>query len=202
MKKCLIEVERRDGQTQSSVSQEPDHSSEPIASVRNRGTEWENRQMVIIDKEKCIGCGLCVKVCHNHCVALIDDIAGIKYELCDRCTQCIAVCPQQALSWDHVPPVEYDKMLLPSAEQLDELFKESGRPADSVFRGQCASRFRPYDVLCSGKRDRKLSLGSGGDGSRWEQGRQKTPGFTETRAHFGCSFTGISSDKVHEQSGG
>ena len=80
--------------------------------------------MVIIDKEKCIGCGLCVQVCHNHCVALVDDIASIKYELCDRCTQCIAVCPQQALSWDHVPPVEYDKMLLPSAEQLDELFKE------------------------------------------------------------------------------
>jgi nitroreductase len=57
-------------------------------------------------------------------VALVDDVASIDDALCDRCTQCIAVCPQQALSWDHVPPVGYDETRLPSPEQLDELFKE------------------------------------------------------------------------------
>jgi hypothetical protein len=67
---------------------------------------------------------MCVKVCHNRCVALTDDIAHIDYHLCDKCTQCIAICPQQALSWDGVPPVGHDKARLPSAEQLDELFKE------------------------------------------------------------------------------
>ena len=80
--------------------------------------------MIAIDKHRCIGCGMCVKVCHNRCVALVDDVASIDDELCDRCTQCIAVCPQQALSWDHVPPVGYDEIRLPSPEQLDELFKE------------------------------------------------------------------------------
>jgi nitroreductase len=67
---------------------------------------------------------MCVKVCHNRCVALIDDVASVNYELCDRCTQCIAICPQQALSWGRVPPVGYDEKRLPSPEQLDELFKE------------------------------------------------------------------------------
>jgi nitroreductase len=80
--------------------------------------------MIAIDIHRCIGCGMCAKVCHNRCVTLVDDVASINDGLCDRCTQCIAVCPQQALSWDHVPPMGYDETRLPSPEQLDELFKE------------------------------------------------------------------------------
>jgi len=65
-----------------------------------------------------------VKICHEHCMTLIDDTVRINHELCSTCTQCIAICPQQALSWDHVPPVAYDEARLPSPEQLDELFRE------------------------------------------------------------------------------
>jgi nitroreductase/NAD-dependent dihydropyrimidine dehydrogenase PreA subunit len=80
--------------------------------------------MIVVDKDKCIGCGSCVKICHEHCMALVDDSIRINYEFCSTCTQCIAICPEQALSWDHVPPVAYDETRLPSPEQLDELFKE------------------------------------------------------------------------------
>ena len=80
--------------------------------------------MIVADKDRCTGCGLCVKICHEHCMVLTDDTISINYELCSTCTQCIAVCPQQAISWDGVPPVAYDRTRLPSPEQLDELFKE------------------------------------------------------------------------------
>jgi nitroreductase/NAD-dependent dihydropyrimidine dehydrogenase PreA subunit len=80
--------------------------------------------MIVVDKDKCAECGSCVEICHEHCMALIDDTININYELCSTCTQCIAVCPQQAISWDGVPPVAYDEARLPSPEQLDELFKE------------------------------------------------------------------------------
>jgi nitroreductase/NAD-dependent dihydropyrimidine dehydrogenase PreA subunit len=80
--------------------------------------------MIVADKDKCTGCGLCVEICHEHCMVLTDDTISINYELCSTCTQCIAVCPQQAISWDGVLPVAYDEARLPSPEQLDELFKE------------------------------------------------------------------------------
>jgi NAD-dependent dihydropyrimidine dehydrogenase PreA subunit/nitroreductase len=80
--------------------------------------------MVVVDSEKCVQCGLCVKTCHEHCMTLAPAGVAIDYEYCSTCTQCIAVCPEQALTWDGVPPVPFDKTRLPSPEQLDELFKE------------------------------------------------------------------------------
>ncbi len=80
--------------------------------------------MIIVDKDKCTACGLCVKICHQRCMALTDSTVTINHELCSTCTQCIAVCHQQALSWDRVPPVAYDKARLPTPGQLAELFKE------------------------------------------------------------------------------
>jgi nitroreductase/NAD-dependent dihydropyrimidine dehydrogenase PreA subunit len=80
--------------------------------------------MIVADEDKCTGCGLCVKICHEHCMVLNDDTISINYELCSTCMQCIAICPQQALSWDNVSPIAYNATCLPSPEQLDELFKE------------------------------------------------------------------------------
>ena len=84
--------------------------------------------MIVVDEKRCRGCGLCASICHEQCIVLQDgedDMAAwIIHELCSTCTQCIAICPQQALSWDGVPPIAYDITRLPSASQLDELFKQ------------------------------------------------------------------------------
>jgi NAD-dependent dihydropyrimidine dehydrogenase PreA subunit/nitroreductase len=84
--------------------------------------------MVIVDGSKCRGCGICAGICHQRCIAVArgsgSSVAEIDHTLCSTCTQCIAICPQQALSWDHVPPEAYEPARLPSADQLDELFKQ------------------------------------------------------------------------------
>jgi ferredoxin len=84
--------------------------------------------MIVVDREKCRGCGLCAGICHEQCIALVKENGGRAAEvdcaLCSTCTQCIAICPRQALSWDSVPAVPYDRDRLPSAEQLAELFKQ------------------------------------------------------------------------------
>lgn len=80
--------------------------------------------MIVVDKDKCTECGLCVKVCHEHCITFIDGAPHIDYEFCSTCTQCVAICPQRGLSWDQAPAIARDRARLPSPEQLDELFKE------------------------------------------------------------------------------
>jgi Pyruvate/2-oxoacid:ferredoxin oxidoreductase delta subunit len=85
--------------------------------------------MIVVEKEKCVGCGLCARICHEQCIVLSGvngkkKVERIEHSVCSTCTQCIAICPQRALSWNRVSPEPYDKSNLPSAEQLRELLKQ------------------------------------------------------------------------------
>jgi len=84
--------------------------------------------MVIVEKDKCKGCGLCARICHEQCIQLIHLSSHkeieINHSLCSTCTQCIAVCPRQALSWDGITPMVFENGRLPTFEQLDEMFKQ------------------------------------------------------------------------------
>jgi len=80
--------------------------------------------MITIDQDRCNACGLCVKICHEFCIYLEDQILRIDVDYCSTCTQCIAICPKQALSWDHTEPAAYDRALLPSSSQVDELLRQ------------------------------------------------------------------------------
>jgi nitroreductase len=57
-------------------------------------------------------------------MALEGGALHIEHTLCSTCTQCIAICPAQALSWDGVPALAFDDERLPAPEQIDELFKQ------------------------------------------------------------------------------
>ena len=53
--------------------------------------------MLNIDKEKCTGCGLCVKVCPFDAMHLVDEKAEAN-EACTLCGACVKVCPVDALT--------------------------------------------------------------------------------------------------------
>lgn len=52
---------------------------------------------VIIDKDLCNGCGLCVPVCPDRTIELVDDRAAVVGEKCMVCGHCQAVCPTKAI---------------------------------------------------------------------------------------------------------
>lgn len=56
--------------------------------------------MMNIEKEKCIGCGLCVSDCFARDIELIDGKATMKNTACFKCGHCIAICPKNAVSTD------------------------------------------------------------------------------------------------------
>lgn len=74
----------------------------------------------LILKDRCIGCGMCVKNCANDGVHVIDKKAVIDEDKCVGCGYCIAYCPKGAIAtkWDEAKPVmnrkiaEYTKAAL------------------------------------------------------------------------------------------
>lgn len=66
--------------------------------------------MIVIDRERCIGCGLCVKDCPANKLKVEEGKAVYTPE-CIQCGHCVAVCPRKAVSipeYDMDDVEEYD----------------------------------------------------------------------------------------------
>ena len=53
---------------------------------------------VEINTSKCIGCGICARVCPAHSIEIKDKKAVTLLDDCLMCGQCTAVCPMRAVS--------------------------------------------------------------------------------------------------------
>ena len=51
----------------------------------------------VVDEDKCIGCGKCVKPAHCNAVELRDGVAHVDPQKCVACSVCAALCPVQAI---------------------------------------------------------------------------------------------------------
>ena len=54
-------------------------------------------EAVIIDREKCIGCGECAADCVSHHIVIEDSRARTLGNRCIECGHCYAICPVQAV---------------------------------------------------------------------------------------------------------
>ena len=78
--------------------------------------------VINIDKEKCIGCGMCRKDCAAHNIVIENHKARVLSNDCIMCGHCAAVCPKNAVAvsgYDTEPvPMEGEVRLKPE-EVLD-----------------------------------------------------------------------------------
>jgi electron transfer flavoprotein alpha subunit len=52
---------------------------------------------ILINKDECIGCGICVKACTFNAIEMKDNLAVINYDNCTQCKICVDKCPVEAI---------------------------------------------------------------------------------------------------------
>ena len=109
--------------------------------------------VVIIDREKCIGCGQCAEECIGHVISLESGSAEITRG-CFQCGHCVAVCPAEAVRF------EGDKYDMADVEPVGAGFGIDGdtmlhaiktRRSIRRFKKECPSREVLEKVLEAGR---------------------------------------------------
>lgn len=72
------------------------------------------RQVIKIDENKCIGCGLCARACHEGAIAVIEGKAKLlRDDYCDGLGNCLPVCPTNAISFEQREAAEFNRDIAP-----------------------------------------------------------------------------------------
>lgn len=90
------------------------------------------RKIIHIDEEKCTGCGICVKACHEGAIDLVNGKAKLVREnFCDGFGDCLPECPTGAISFEEREAPAYDEAAV----------KESMKQKQHVCPGGQSQRF-------------------------------------------------------------
>lgn len=92
---------------------------------------------VIINEEKCIGCGMCVKDCVSGIITLVEGKAVVGEHGCIKCGHCEAVCPRNAVE---VTGFE------DTVEEMEQVRLDPDQLLDAIKTRRTVRQFTDQDV--------------------------------------------------------
>ncbi len=112
------------------------------------------RNIVVIDEEKCDGCGQCVTACAEGAIRILDGKAKLISEnYCDGLGACLGHCPRQAITVEQRDVAAFDEQAVQEhlAAQPDEpTATQPSPPLGFVCPGMAARRLTPSQPPADG----------------------------------------------------
>ena len=80
------------------------------------------RRIITINEEKCNGCGLCAKACHEGAIGMVDGKARLlREDYCDGLGDCLPSCPMDAISFEEREAPAYNEAAVKAAKAAKEI---------------------------------------------------------------------------------
>ena len=90
------------------------------------------RRIITIDEEKCNGCGLCAKACHEGAIGMVNGKAKLlREDYCDGLGDCLPACPTGAITFEEREAPAYNEAAVLAAKKAKAGPKPCGCPGSA-----------------------------------------------------------------------